>query len=275
VVTTTVLGALVRDVVGERARVEVLMPNGVDPHDFQASARDAERLAGADLIVENGLDLEEGLHEALDRAEEAGVPRFTVTDHVPLRELGEAAGDEHGDKHGDEHGSEDPHVWLDPVRMAAMVAALAPAVERATGVDVSEGARMERARLLALDADLRDRARTLPPERRTLVTGHESMGYFADRYGFTLIGAIIPSLSSQAEPSARQIGELVDLVREEGVPAIFSEIGTPPSVAEAIADDAGVRVVELGSHTLPDDGSYVTFMRELMDGVVGGLRESG
>lgn len=276
VVTTAVLGAVVRDVVGDRARVEVLMPNGVDPHDFQPSARDAERLAGADLVVENGLDLEEGLHEALDRAGEAGVPRFAVTDHVPLREVGgpeHADGDGYGDEHG--HGAEDPHVWLDPVRMARVATALAPVVARATGVDVADRAAAERTRLLALDRDLRAEAATVPPTRRRLVTGHESMGYFAERYGFTLAGAIVPSLSSQAEPSAGRLADLVALVRAEGVPAVFSEIGTPPSVARALADDAGVRVVEVASHTLPSDGEYTTFMRDVMAAVAGGLRGEG
>lgn len=271
VVTTPVLGALVSDLVGDGARVEVLMPGGVDPHDFQPSAKDAERLRAADLVVVNGLDLEQGLTAAVGEAERDGVPVFRVTDHVALRELGEEAGhDEEAGDAGHDH-AEDPHVWTDPVAMSRAMAALAPVVRRETGLDVAGRLADQRARLAALDDELAGRARTVPPARRVLVTGHESLGYFADRYGFRVVGAIIPSLSSQAEPSARQLEALTGVIRREGVPAVFTELGTPPAVAEALAEDAGVRLVEIPTHTLPEDGRYDTFMRRIMDGVVEGL----
>ena len=97
------------------------------------------------------------------------------------------------------------------------------------------------------------------------------MGYFSERYGFRLVGAIIPSLSSQAEPSAADLATLAKQITETEVPAIFTEIGTPAAVATAIADQTGVKVVEVSSHTLPADGSYFTFMREVTAAVVTGL----
>jgi zinc/manganese transport system substrate-binding protein len=287
VVTTTVLGSLVEDLVGDAAEVEVLMPNGVDPHDFQASARDAATLADADLVVENGLDLEEGLEDALDRARDADVPVFTVTDHVELREFGEEAGhsdaehadegDDHADEahaeggEGDEHGPEDPHVWMDPLAMGDAVAALAPALAEGTGIDVAARADDLQERLRAVDAEVRETLADVPAERRRLVTGHESMGYFADRYDFELVGALIPSLSSQAQVSASNLAALRAQVEAEGVPAIFAEAGTPDGVAEAIADQTGARVVEIGTHALPDDGSYFTFIRDAAAAVDEGL----
>lgn len=272
VVTTPVLGAVVSDLVGDRARVDVLMPNGVDPHDFQPSAKDAERLQDADLVVVNGLDLEEGLVSPIREARDDGVAVFAATDHVRLRALGEDTHDHGNDEHADDgNGTRDPHIWTDPVRMSQVVAALAPVVRRETGVDVADRAADLRTRLAALDEELAGKVDSIPADRRVLVTGHESMGYFAERYGLSLVGAVIPSLSSQAEPSARQLADLAAVIRAQGVPAVFTEIGTPTAVAQAVADETGVPLVEIATHTLPDDGSYLTFMRQVTDGVVDGL----
>jgi zinc/manganese transport system substrate-binding protein len=254
VVTTPMLGTVVEDLVGDAARVEVVMPNGIDPHDFEPSAKDIEALAGADLVVENGRDLEEGLEDALDRARDDGVPVFTAADHVAP--------------------SEDPHIWMDPLAMRDLALALAPALEREVGLDVGARADDLGARLSALDAEVRETLAAVPPARRVLVTGHESMGYFAERYGLEPVGAIVPSLSSQAQASARSLARLRDAVRAAGAPVIFTEVGTPEDIADVIADETGARVVEVGTHTLPEDGSYATFLREAAAAVAGGLKGS-
>lgn len=266
VVTTTVLGAVVRDLVGDRATVDVLMPNGVDPHEFQPSAKDASRLQDAALIVTNGLGLEESLEDPLQQAEAAGVPVFVAGDHVDVRTFGE------GEVTDDGTGADDPHFWMDPVQIARVVAALAPALKDATGLDTSASATSLGERLSNLSGELAAQAAMIPKINRKLVTGHESMGYFARAYRFTLVGAIIPSLSSQAQPSAGELAKLRAQIAAEKVPAIFTEIGTPAAVAEAVADETGVTVVEVASHTLPDDGSYFTFMRDVMARVAEGLR---
>jgi zinc/manganese transport system substrate-binding protein len=160
---------------------------------------------------------------------------------------------------------------MSPVAMAGVVEALAPVVRDELGLDLAGRGRALMARLNGLDAEIAAQVARIPPARRKLVTGHESMGYFADRYGFELVGAIIPSLSSQAQASAEALAELRDAVRAAGVPVIFNEIGTPDGVADAIAEETGARVVEIGTHTLPDDGSYATFMRETAVAVAGGL----
>jgi ABC-type Mn2+/Zn2+ transport system permease subunit/ABC-type Zn uptake system ZnuABC Zn-binding protein ZnuA len=252
VVTTPVLGSIVEELAGEAARVEVVMPNGIDPHDFQPSAKDVEAIGDADLVVENGLGLEESLEDALDRARADGVPVFAATDHVSLR-------------------GRDPHIWTDPVAMRAVASALAVALRRDLGLDVAARADAVGTELHALDAEVRATLAAVPLERRVLVTGHESMGYFADRYGFRLIGAVIPSLSSQAQASAERLARLRDQVRAAGAPAIFNEVGTPDGVAEAVADETGARLVEVDTHALPDDGSYSAFVREVAGAVAGGL----
>ena len=256
VVTSSILGSLAGELAGGEAEVTVLMPEGVDPHDWQPSAKDVETLGTADLVVVNGLDLEEGLGDVLAEIERDGVPVFAATDHVELRT---------------EDGREDPHIWTDPLAIKAVVSALAAVLEQELELDVAARAAGLEERLVVLDEELRDTLAAVPPGERKLVTGHESMGYFADRYGFELVGAIVPSSSSQAEASAGELAELKPLIESEGVRAVFTEIGTPGEVAEAIAAEAGATVVELPTHALPADGSYFTFMRELAATIAGAV----
>ena len=279
VVTTSILGAVVTDVVGDAAEVSVLVPNGTDPHDWEPSAQDIEALNGADLVVANGLDLEEKLVEALDAAESSGTRVFHATDHIePL------AGDEHGDEHGDDHGDEnkseddhghshaegDPHFWTDPLAMASVVAALGDELA-AIGVDVSDRVDRVITDLKDVDGVITQLLSSLPEDRRVLVTGHDSLGYFAEHYGFTLIGSIIPSLSSAADVTAKNLAELKEAIGKTGAPVIFTELGTPTDVADALADETGTLVVELATHLVPDDGLYRSFLLNLASDIVAAL----
>jgi zinc/manganese transport system substrate-binding protein len=272
VVTTAVLGAVVSEVVGDRAEVEVIVPNGADPHEFRPSAKDLARIEGAALVVANGAGLEPTLDDALDAAEDGGTSVFRATDHVPLRAFADRDADGSDADGGDAHeDGRDPHFWLDPLSMKLVVAALGTELAREAGLDVAAETNAMQARLDELNAEVASMLAVVPAERRVLVTGHESLGYFADRYGFTLVGAVIPSTTSQAASSAGGLAELKEAILRNRVPAIFTELGTPPAVVRTIADETGVRVVELSTHTLPDDGSYPTFIRDLADGVVNGL----
>jgi len=290
VVTFPVLGAVVRDLVGDGATVTVLMENGVDPHDWAPSAKDIEAVEKADLVVANGLALEEGLDKTLDEAERRGIPVFRATDHITVRQLGgeqgpgarasvapggsmpEASAASASDPSASGQGAGDPHFWVDPLAMRSVVAALATAIEEEAGLDLADRAADLEGRLEALDAEVRATLATVPEARRKLVTGHESMGYFADRYGFELIGSVIPGLTTQGEVSAGQLAALKAAIEQAGIPAIFAEVGTPRAVVEAIARETGVTVVELSSHTLPADGSYFSFIREIAATIAEALR---
>jgi zinc/manganese transport system substrate-binding protein len=275
VVTHAVLGAVVKDLVGDRAAVTVLIPNGTDPHAWRPSAKDVEQLRSADLVVANGLGLEEGLTEALERAREDGVPVLEATDYVRIRRVGEAEAAEpaEGEGHGEDvrPGAPDPHFWTDPASMRKVAAAIATALGERLDVDVrARWADLDR-RLRQLDAETEQTLAAIPPQRRKLVTGHESLGYFARRYRFELVGAIVPSLSSQARVSAEELASLVRVIRREGVDVVFTEVGTPRRVAEAVAEETGARLVELPAHRLPEHGSYETFIREMARIVAGAL----
>lgn len=275
VVTFPVLGAVVTELVGPQAEVDVLMPDDVDPHDWSPSARDIEAVGQADLVVANGLDLEENLADALEEAEDAGTPAFHATDHIDVRELGQGGHDDEDGDEGDEgdhgHDGGDPHFWVDPLSMREVVLALDRFVSEETGIDLGDRADRLARRLDALDASIRERVATIPEERRKLVTGHESLGYFADRYGFELVGTVIPSSTSQAEASAAWIADLAERIEEEDVDVVFTEVGTPDAVVDAIAGESRARVVEIPSHSLPDDGRYETYVDGVVDRIVSAL----
>jgi zinc/manganese transport system substrate-binding protein len=278
VVTTEVLGSVVDQLVGDAADVSTLMSGGVDPHTWQPSARETEALFDADFIVANGLDLEEGLAVVLDQAEADGVPLFHAADFITLRESAGAqdelddADDEanHADDDGDhadndgEHGhaAGDPHFWLDPLAMRDVVLALGVALDD-IGVELGDRPADLASELERLDGELSEMLATIPAQQRQLVTGHGALGYFADRYGFTIVGTVVPGLSSADEPSAREIADLIQDIAAAGTVALFTDVGTPQSVAQAVAQETGATLVELQVAQLPEAGTYQDLLRDL------------
>lgn len=279
VATTPILGAIVRDAVGGSAEVRVVMPNGSDPHEWRPSAKDVAEVQSADLVVRNGLGLEQGLQEAVDQARADGVPVFTATDHVAVRGASgsgaHGAGDDHGHAGEGSSGAADPHFWTDPAQVEKVIAALPAAVRAATGADISASAATARRRVAALDAAIAKDFAKIPPTARTVVTGHESLGYLAARYGLALAGAVTPSLSSQGQVSAAHLKELEDAMAASGARVVFTETGLPNSVADAIVAQTGATLVHLGTEALPDDGSYATYIRGLARRISSALAASG
>ncbi len=270
VVTYSVLGAVVKELVGDQATVVVPMPNGQDPHEWEPSAKDIETITKADLIVQNGLGLEGGMEKTLALAAANGVKTFVAADHINVRKVGQGEGIPGGGA-DQSVGAPDPHLWLDPVAVKQVVAALTEQLKTDLGMDVSNRAVDLESRLDGLDREIAAQVATVPVADRKLVTGHESLGYYARRYGFKLVGAIVPSLTSQAEVSASDLAALKTLIQENQVKAVFTELGTPKVVSEAIGKETGARVVTLATHLLPSDGSYFTFMRDLTQAIAEAL----
>jgi zinc/manganese transport system substrate-binding protein len=271
VVTYSILGSIVKELVGDKATVTVSVPNGLDPHEWETSAKDIEAINKADLVIENGLGLEGGLEKTLQTARDSGVKFFTVSDYITVRHVGPGEGIPSGDP-DQVVGAPDPHLWMDPIAMKGVVSGLATVLMRDLNLDVSSQAADLENRLDSLNTEVADTVAAIPQENRKLVTGHESMGYFAQRYGFKLIGVIIPSLSTQAEVSAANLAELKKAIEDNQVKAIFTELGTSPAVAKAIGDETGVKVVELTTHVLPSDGSYFTFLRNIASVITNALK---
>jgi zinc/manganese transport system substrate-binding protein len=270
-VTTNILGDVVENLTGGLAEVEVVMPANADPHEFQPSAQDAATVREADVLVANGAGFEEGLEDTIHGAEDDGVVVFEAIDHVDTLEAGEdahadeAGGESAGDaaEEGDDHADEgvDPHFFTDPARMAAAAEALAAFLaDEVPALDTDafrDQAASYVAELRALDGEVEATLSSVPAERRKLVTNHDVFTYFADRYGFAVVGAVIPATTTQAAPSGGEIDELAATVSAEGVPAIFADTSSPEELANTLASEVGgdVEVVELYSESLGEAGS--------------------
>jgi zinc/manganese transport system substrate-binding protein len=271
VVTTNILGDVVRNIVGDTAHVRVLMKPNADPHSFAVSAQEAAAITSADLLIYNGLGLEESLQRHVDSAADIGVPTLPVGEHVdPIRYAS-----------GESQGRPDPHFWTDPQRMLAGVDAIVDAVNRLIpGIDtsqVNENADKYRNELQQLSNLMAERFAAIPVERRKLVTNHHVLGYLAARYGFTVIGAVVPSGSTLASPSSSDLDSLAGAISEAGVPAIFVDSSHPDRLARVLADEAGVdvNVVALYSESLDEPGTpgatYLDMMRTNTEAIVTGL----
>jgi zinc/manganese transport system substrate-binding protein len=265
VVTTDIWADVVGNVACDDVEILTLIPGGADPHSFEPSLADAEALSDADLLVTNGLGLEAGLADVIDTAEAGGLPVFEMAEHVAAIETTEGR---------------DPHIWFDPARVAAALPHLGERLVEAGDLDAEAIDRCQRAytnELAALDAELADLAATVPTDDRRLVTNHDSLAYLAARYGFTVIGTVIPGATGLAQTNPAHLEDLAALVEEQQVPAIFTEAHHSAGDAEALARSAGdVDVVMLKTGSLDDTGSeaatYIGFLRGNMRKIVEALR---
>lgn len=256
VVTYSVLGSIVTDLVGDAAEVTILIPDGQDPHEFQPSARDIETINNADIVISNGLDFEEGLLEVLASAEENGVPQYRVGNHITQRI-------EEGDLN-----IADPHLWLSPANFIQALPSLTSAINEAAGLSIDFAAQSDA--LTQLDEDITSVIKSIPS--CVLVSGHDELGYFSDHYGCTVVGAIIPSFSTTAEATASQIANLKKLATENNVKAVFTGLGTPPEVSEQLANELGIAAVSLSTHYLNGAANYREFMLNLANQIAEVLR---
>lgn len=268
VATTTFVADTVRRVAGPDATLSVLLPPDLDPHAYEPSPRDAVTLSGADVVFQNGLGLEHFLADLIQTAGEGRAPArvVSVSDGIAARRLG-GHGPDHEDEHGHEHGELDPHVWLNPLHVATWTRNIERTLseldpERATAY--AERAAAYRAELEALDERVRQAVAAVPASQRRFVTDHEEFGYFAERYGFEVVGAIIPSVSTLAEPSARDLAGLERALRASGTRVIVVGAAGRDAVAQRLAGDTGARVVPLYTCALGGPGSpaatYVDYL---------------
>lgn len=269
VATTTVLGDVAGRVVDcGGGEVRTLMPTGADPHDYAPSSTDIRDMVGADLVVANGLGLEEGLASAIETAQADGARVIEVAELVDPIPLVAEPDDEHGDD-GHEAGSLDPHVWLDVTRMAEAADLVGGELAEVTGQDVYASCGTEVAEdLRATDAELRDILADVPSERRVLITDHRAFGYFAEAYDFEVAGVVVPGGSTLGDPSSEHLADLVDVVEESGVTAIFGDIAQNSELLRTLAEETGqdIETVPLYVGSLGPEGSgaedYASMMLE-------------
>ncbi len=278
------LADIAGNVAGDRMDVESLMPVGADPHGFELTPADAARVAGCDVLIMNGADLEPFLEETVETIGEQArviVASTGLESRTPKEGEETHESDSEASETGEHHHHEgDPHFWLDPTLVMKYVENIRDGLGEADPANASiyeANAAAYIESLDELDTWIEQQVSEIPSAARLLVTNHESLGYFADRYGFQIVGTIIPSVSSNASPSAQQLAELVALIREKGVRAIFLETGSSPQLAEQVASETGIEVVtELYSHSLTDtDGpapTYIDMMKANTTAIVEALR---
>jgi ABC-type Zn uptake system ZnuABC Zn-binding protein ZnuA len=261
--STPWLADVTQHIAGDRLQVESLLPDGTDPHSYQPTPQDAARLSESKLIIVNGAGYEQFLNSLLGNA---GGKTTVVEASAGVSPGGEA-------------GSVDPHMWLDPNNMVIYVANIRDALIRLD----PEGASLYKsnadsyiAQLKALDTWIQEQVAPIPPQKRLLITNHESLGYFAKRYGFTVAGAVIKSFSSDASPSAQQLAALIDEVRSSGAPAIFLDASDSNTFAEQIASETGVKVItDLHLESLtsgPPADTYIDMMKYNVTQIVNALK---
>ncbi len=265
VTSTSILLALAREVGGERVAVTALIGPGSDPHTFEVTPGDIRTLADADLVLLNGLELDDFLRDEIESSnDDARV--VVVTDGIELL----AGGDEHHDGRDvdHDHGEFDPHVWQDPLRVQVMVDNISAALGEVDPDNASEYRANADAYNQHLDEtheEIQALIKLIPDESRKMVTNHDAFGYFADRYGLEIVGTVIPGLSSEAEASAGEIADLIELIEHEGVRVIFGEALIDPQVADALASDAGIEIVYgLYSDQVGEPGSGAETVHEML-----------
>jgi ABC-type Zn uptake system ZnuABC Zn-binding protein ZnuA len=268
--STSFLADIAQNIAGNRFVVDTLLPLGVDPHTFQPKPADAAKIAASNLIILNGADYEQfmgpllknaGSDQGVIEASSGLVSRPSTSD--------------------DEHEAGDPHFWLDPILVITYVENIRDGLISADpeGAETySSNAESYIRQLRDLDTWIQSRVDTLSPKERLLVTNHEALGYFADRYGFNIVGTVIPSLSSEASPSAQEMAALVEQIKASNATAIFLDTSDNPALARQIAEDAKVNVIT-GLHLeslTPSDGpapTYLEMMKYNTDLIVTGCKK--
>ncbi len=256
VATTTQVADFTRNVVGDTVGVTVvqlIQPNQ-SAHSFDPSAADLTALAQADVLVVNGVGLEEWLDDAIDAS---GFDGVTIDSDEGISVLGDAASDDdtgHTDDSSDDHAGGNPHIWTDVLNALGMVHTIAQGLGEASSAHAATftaNANALGGKLTELDDWIRTNVGTVPAHQRLLVSNHDALGYFTAAYGITYVGSVIPSFDDNAEPSAAAIDDLVAAITATGVSAVFSEASVNPKAATTIASEANVTVYS------GDDALYV------------------
>jgi ABC-type Zn uptake system ZnuABC Zn-binding protein ZnuA len=268
----TFLADIAQNVAGDRVKIESLMPIGVDPHGFEPTPTDVAKIADSTVLIVNGAGFEEFLAKLLENAGGQHAVLEASAD-LPSRQPhdGEIADPDHAG---------DPHFWLDPNNVIKYVENIRDGLSAANpegAATYEANAKAYIVKLKELDRWIADRVNEVPEARRLLVTNHESFGYFADHYGFKIIGTVLPSVSTGSSPSAQQLAALIDRIKVTGAKAIFLETGTNPQLAEQVAKETGCKVVtNLYTHSITDARgpapTYIEMMKTNTTAIVDALK---
>jgi len=270
IATTTQIEDVLGVLAGDRVTVVGLVARNGDPHEFEPTPENVKQVADADAVFKNGAGFEGWLDELIANAG-GERPVFDLSEGLALGEI---------DSSFEEGGETDPHIWMSPVNMLTVVDNAVVGLKQldpAGAATFDANATSYKAQLNELDAWAEQEMAVIPAERRKLVTAHDAMGYFASRYNFTILGAVVPSASTEAaETSAKELAALVETIKTAQVPTIFAEASNNPKFIEQVAAESGVKVDELYVDSLGDKGgeagTYLDFFRTNVNRVVAGLK---
>lgn len=259
--STTFLADITQNVAGDRAQVVSLLPIGSDPHAYQATPADVVKISESTILILNGIEYEHFIEPLLENADGERLV-IVASDGLEPHPMEEDAGEEHAG--GEEHEAGDPHMWLDPNLVITYVENIRDGLSQADpgGAEFyRSNAEAYIAQLKDLDSFIKSQVESVPAERRLLVTNHEALGYFAERYGFTIVDTILPSFSSEASASAQEVASAIERIKLSGAPAIFLGEVENDSLAEQIASETDVKVVrDLYLETLTDGPPAATYI---------------
>ena len=281
VITTTNFAAdWTRIVGGDRVDVFSLLPTGGDPHSWQPGAADVAKLAKADLVLSIGLGLEGGwLDELIHNASADDTAMAALGDAIDPIEFAVTGHDDDDEEEEDDHGPLDPHFWFDPMRVKLAVNDIAEQLallDPASADTFRANARAYGAELDDVHAWAEQQLSAIPEERRVLVTSHDSFTYFAVVYRFEVVGTVLPGGTTEVDPSARDVAELIGVIEEHGVGAVFGETTVSDRVAKSISQETGVEFVALHSGSLGAEGSgaetYLGMFRQNIEAIANALK---
>jgi ABC-type Zn uptake system ZnuABC Zn-binding protein ZnuA len=298
VATTSIVGDIVKQVGGELVEVTILLPIGADPHVYEPAPQDVARISNAQVVFANGVGLEEFLESLIENAGAADI-LVEVSEGVELKDFAvhhqhdHEHEDEHMHDHDDEHEldhddehenghhheSGDPHTWVSPHNVKVWVENIRSKlveIDPTNAETYNANAASYQSELDQLDLWVQEQVAQIPEENRKIVTDHMVFGYFADRYSFEQVGAIIPGYSTIAAPSAREVATIEDAIRDLDVKAVFVGETVNPSIAQRVAADTGIQLVVLyhGSLSEPDGpaANYLDYIRYNVTAIVNALK---
>lgn len=265
VATTTQLGDIVRQVAGDAAEVHQVLQANTDPHEYEPRPDDVKAVAGAKVVFESGNELDHWMEEMVEQAGGGPAEVAIAPDHTPHKVEGEHHEEGEEDEHGHEESEFDPHWWHDPRNVEAAIGVIEAELAKAAPANAAAykaNASAYLQKVQALDQGIETCMSTVPAAERKLVTSHDAFGYFTARYGVTVVGAAIPSQSTEAQPSAGEIAKLADVVRREQVKAIFPESSINPQLAETLARQTGAKAdyVLYGDSLGPEGSPGATYL---------------
>ena len=274
VTTTDFLADWARNIGGDAVTVFSLLPTGADPHSFEPGPRDVARIAEADVVLSVGLGLEASwLQDLILNAGADPSKIITVGETIEPIEISEE-----GEDHYDE-GPLDPHFWFDVIRAQQAIDHIAT---RLSALDQSRGdmylasASAYNQQLGELHSWIQIETTGIPADRRLLITSHDSFQYFGHRYGYQIVGTVIPATTTESESSPQHITSIIETVRQHNLRVIFGETTVSERLANTIASETGATLVRLYSGNLGPEGSgaetYIDMMRTNVNRIVAALR---